>query len=239
MPHQPEISYTLNPIGIIHSCYREKFGIPRQPGLVKSATATLELSPPYNTSAALRGLEEFTHVWICFIFHQSICESWKPTVRPPRLGGNDRIGVFASRSNFRPNPIGLSVVELLDIDDTLLHLGGGDFLDQTPVLDIKPYLPYVDSVPNASGGFAATAPEASNKVVLSDEAEQAIARLEHETRPALRNLIKDMLMYNPRPAYHTDDPNRIYGTRVFDLEVKWSQSDGVIQVCEVSNQSRK
>lgn len=223
----------FKPIGVIQSCYGEKFGIPRQPGLVRSATATLELLPPYNTVQALRGLEEFSHVWILFVFHQSMRDEWKATVRPPRLGGNERVGVFASRSNFRPNPIGLSVVELLAIEGTTLKLGGGDFLDGTPVLDIKPYIPYVDSIPQAKGAFASMAPEPENEVLFTPEARQVVRTLEDETRPALREIICDMLAYNPRPAYQNDDPDRIFGTRLFDLEVRWKQVGSIVTVVEI------
>lgn len=224
---------TFQPIGTIHSCYGEKYGVPRQPGLVKSATATLELLPPYNTVEALRGLVEFSHVWIVFVFHQSETGAFKATVRPPRLGGNERVGVFASRSNFRPNPIGLSVVELLGIEGTTLKLGGGDFIDGTPVLDIKPYIPYVDRIPDATGAFANSAPEPVNRVEFSDEAKQAAEKLEDETRPALRQLICDMLAYNPRPAYQTDDPDRIYGTKIFDLDVRWTHSEDRVVVVSI------
>ncbi len=232
------IEFSITPIGIIRSCYGEKFGIPRQPGLVKSATATLELSPPYNTPDAFRGLKAFSHVWIIFLFHQSIREQWKATVRPPRLGGNERVGVFASRSNFRPNPIGLSVVELKEVDGTILQLGGGDFLDQTPVLDIKPYLPYADCIPTALGAFADRAPDAKNRVNFSTEAEQSVQILENETRPALRQLVCDMLAYNPRPAYQTNDPDRIYGTRIFDLELQWRQVESMIHVISMDPMQR-
>jgi len=223
-----EIAFT--PIGTIHSCYGEKFGIPRQPGLVKSATATLELLAPFDTPDALRGLEGFSHVWIIFLFHQSARDEWKATVRPPRLGGNKRVGVFASRSNFRPNPIGLSVVELMGIDGTVLKLGGGDFLDGTPVLDIKPYIPYADRIPGATGAFADAAPEPANRVEFSSEVERAVQALENESRPALRQLVCDMLAYDPRPAYQPDDPDRVFGTRIFDLEVRWKQADSTVLV---------
>ena len=225
--------FSFTPIGTIHSCYGEKFGIPRQPGLVKSATATLELLPPFDAPDALRGLEAFSHLWIVFVFHQSTCESWKATVRPPRLGGNERIGVFASRSNFRPNPIGLSVVELMGIDGTVLKLGGGDFLDGTPVLDIKPYIPYADRIPGATGAFADAAPQPENRVGFSSGAERAIQALENESRPALRQLVCDMLAYNPRPAYQSDDPDRVFGTRIFDLEVRWRQGDRLVKILSV------
>lgn len=227
------MNFEFKPIGIIRSCYREKFGIPRQPGLVRSATATLELLSPCNVPDALRGLAAFSHVWILFVFHQSARDEWKATVRPPRLGGNERVGVFASRSNFRPNPIGLSVVELLAVEKTTLRLGGGDFLDGTPVLDIKPYIPYADSVPDAQGAFAPTAPKPVNRVEFTSQAKQAVQTLENEARPALRKIICDMLAYNPRPAYQNDDPARMFGTRLFDLEVRWNQAGTSITVQEI------
>jgi tRNA-Thr(GGU) m(6)t(6)A37 methyltransferase TsaA len=216
----------IEPVGIIRSCFKEKFGIPRQPGLIKSATATLELLPPYNVAEALRGIEEFSHLWIVFAFHESICETFQPTVRPPRLGGNTRVGVFATRSPFRPNPIGLSVVELKAVCGTTLELIGGDFLDGTPVLDIKPYIPYADSIPGARGGFADGAPEPVNTVTFSPEAEKVFRTLEKEKQ----QLITDVLGYNPRPAYQDDDPSRIFGTRLFDLEVKWRQAGNAVTV---------
>ena len=216
----------IEPIGIIHSCFKEKFGIPRQSGLIKSATATLELLPPYNVADALRGIEEFSHLWIVFAFHESVCEKFQPTVRPPRLGGNVRVGVFATRSPCRPNPIGLSVVELKSVNGTTLKLAGGDFLDGTPVLDIKPYIPYADSIPAAHGAFANAAPDAINTVSFSDEAKKVFQGLEKHQQ----QLIKDMLSYNPRPAYQADDPDRIFGTKVFDLDVKWKHSDNTATI---------
>ena len=227
------MNFEFKPIGVIRSCYSEKFGIPRQPGLVRSATATLELLSPYDAVEALRGLERFSHVWILFLFHQSARDDWKATVRPPRLGGNERVGVFASRSNFRPNPIGLSVVELLAVEETTLKLGGGDFLNGTPVLDIKPYIPYSDSIPDAQGAFAATRPEPVNQVEFTVQARQAVETLENEARPALRQIICDMLAYNPRPAYQNDDPDRMFGTRLFDLEVRWNQAGTSITVQDI------
>jgi tRNA (adenine37-N6)-methyltransferase len=216
----------MKPIGIIRSCFKEKFGIPRQAGLVKSATATLELLPPYDINDALRGIEGFSHLWILFVFHESVCEKFQPMVRPPRLGGNQRVGVFASRSPFRPNPIGLSVVGLDGVRGTTLNLTGGDFLDGTPVLDIKPYIPYADSIPDADGAFAGQAPQPQNRVLFSPGAEAVFRTLE----PPRQQLIRDVLGYDPRPAYQADDPARLYGTRLFNLDIRWRHGDGSVTI---------
>ncbi|HSP44184.1 MAG TPA: tRNA (N6-threonylcarbamoyladenosine(37)-N6)-methyltransferase TrmO, partial [Luteolibacter sp.] len=151
---------TLDPIGIVRSCFGEKFAGPRQPGLCPSAWGELILHPPYRSHEAVRGLEGFSHIWLIFGFHETAAQGWSPTVRPPRLGGNQRVGVFASRSTFRPNGLGLSLVRLEGIDEDspdapVLKLGGLDLIDGTPVYDIKPYLPYAESVPDAHAGFAA------------------------------------------------------------------------------------
>jgi tRNA (adenine37-N6)-methyltransferase len=220
----------MEPIGIIHSCFKDKFGIPRQAGLVKSARAMLELLPPYNVKEALRGIEEFSHLWIVFVFHKSICETFQPTVRPPRLGGNTRVGVFATRAPFRPNPLGLSVVELKNISGTTLELAGGDFLDGTPVLDIKPYIPYADSILDAKDSFARVAPEPVNTVDFTADAGAFFQTLEEPQQ----QIIKELLGYNPRPAYQADDPDRLYGTRIFDLEIKWRHKRNKVTVVSVT-----
>ena len=148
------MKYTFQPIGIIHSCFREKFGIPRQPGLVTAAEGRLEILPPYNRAEAFRTLQDYSHLWLVFVFHAALRQHWSATVRPPRLGGNQRVGVFATRSPYRPNPLGLSRVELRAIDysgqGVNLLLGGIDLLDQTPVLDIKPYLPSYYAISDAT-----------------------------------------------------------------------------------------
>ena len=149
--------YNLEPIGTIESCFKEKFGIPRQPGLAPAAQATLVLHPPYSNPGAMAGLEAFSHIWLIYIFHAIEKGKWKPTVRPPRLGGNKRTGVFATRSNFRPNPLGISAVKLEKIvpdgETIRLELSGVDLLDGTPVLDIKPYIPFADAHPDATSGW--------------------------------------------------------------------------------------
>lgn len=223
----------IEPIGIIHSCFKEKFGIPRQPGLVDAAEARLQLLPPYNREEAVRGLEGFSHVWLIFGFHATAEQGWRPTVRPPRLGGNARVGVFASRSTFRPNPLGLSVVRLAGIDcsdGVSLTLAGVDLLDQTPIFDIKPYLPYADALPSAQGGFAPENPDTAVSVSFSPQAERQLSRLEAE-RPRLRQLVCELLAYDPRPAYRSDtDASRDYGVKLYDLDVRWRMLGDVAEV---------
>jgi tRNA-Thr(GGU) m(6)t(6)A37 methyltransferase TsaA len=231
------VEFSFRAVGIIRSCFKEKFGIPRQPGLVPDARATLELLPPYNCPEALRGLEEFSHLWLLFVFHACPDNQQRTTVRPPRLGGNQRLGVFATRGTHRPNPIGLSVVELVAIRQEnshwLLELKGADLLDGTPVLDIKPYLPYADSLPDARGGFADSAPPPSLRVDFSAEALACCRELEAD-RPGLQALIEQILQYDPRPAYRKNQESaRIYGLRLFDRDVRWQAGDGWAKVVEI------
>lgn len=228
----------LSPIGFISSCYKEKFGIPRQAGLVAEARATLELLPPYNRPEAVQGLEAFSHLWLLFVFHQSAGQGWKPTVRPPRLGGNRRMGVFATRSPFRPNPTGLSAVELERIEHQgsriLLHLKGVDVLDGTPVIDIKPYLPYADCIPTARGGFAGEAPGSVLEVCFTPQAAEAVLAMENTNYPGLRQLIIDTLASDPRPAYYRQQPQKTgFGMKIHDFDLRWQVSEGRIMVTEL------
>ncbi|MDD5330739.1 MAG: tRNA (N6-threonylcarbamoyladenosine(37)-N6)-methyltransferase TrmO [Sulfuricella sp.] len=225
--------FTFEPVGVIHSCFKEKFGIPRQPGLVPEARAVLELLPPYNRAEAVRGLEGFSHVWLTFVFHACFGAPWKPTVRPPRLGGNRRLGVFATRSTHRPNPIGLSALELERIEASpgrvLLHLKGVDLLDGTPVLDIKPYLPYSDSLPAATGGFADTAPAAPFEVVFGQGALDGCAG-----QPEMAALIRGVLAQDPRPAYYAKgDGKRDFGMKLGDFDVKWEVDGDAVRVIDI------
>ncbi len=220
---------TCRPIGHIRSPFAEKFGIPRQPGLAPAARAVLELAPPYDDPAALEGLEAFSHVWILFHFHATAREDWKPTVRPPRLGGNRRVGVFASRSMFRPNPVGLSVVELERVErdgrPPRLHLRGVDLLDGTPVFDIKPYLPWADAIPGARAGYAGTEPRAERPVRFTPAAQAQLETLA-AANPDLPALIRQVLALDPRPAYQSD-PAREYGMRLAGVEIRWwAQGEG-------------
>ncbi len=225
------MDFTFKPIGYIRSCFKEKFGIPRQPGLVKEARAVLELVPPYSQPEAVRGLDQYSHVWVQFVFHAAMRSEWKATVRPPKMGGNRRLGVFATRSNFRPNPIGLSVVELEKVEvvngKSVLHLKGGDFLDGTPVLDVKPYLPYSDSVSDAADGYGcASTPQ--KKIVFSAKAEEDVKQAE-QTYPHIRPFIAELLANDPRPGYQNDS-ERVYGCNIYDYNLQWCQQDSIITV---------
>ena len=236
------MTYTFAPIGIIRSPFKEKFGIPRQAGLIPEARASLELLPPYDQDEALRGLAGFSHVWIVFVFHGNVDRGWKPTVRPPRLGGKRRVGVFATRSNFRPNPIGLSAVKLdgfgRETGKLVLHLSGVDLLDGAPVLDIKPYLSYADSIPAAEGGFAARKPPASFDVIFAPEALAACRRREQAGASDLYHLIAQTLQTDPRPAYYATAPQKDrFNLRLFNFDIEWIVEGKQITVTEIRDVS--
>jgi len=225
--------YSFEAIGIVRSPYKEKFGIPRQPDLAPSAHAMLELLPPYDQPDCVRGLEAFSHVWVTFVFHQTAGRGWQPLVRPPRLGGNAKVGVFASRSTHRPNPLGLSLVKLAGIDTrngVRLRLQGTDLLDGTPVLDIKPYIPFVEALPDAVGGFA-EAPPPRLSVHWSARAQADLAALA-EAPPELAALIEEVLAQDPRPAYQ-NDPQRGYGVRLYDYNVRFRVDGLCAEVLEI------
>lgn len=214
-------------IARIHSEFPTKFGIPRQSGLVEELRATVVFEPKYRNPDALRGLDGFSHLWLLWAFDQTDREDWSPTVRPPRLGGNVRMGVFATRSPFRPNPIGLSCVKLLDIETTadrgcVLQVSGGDLMDGTPIYDIKPYLPYVDCHPEAVGGFASAPPEGTLAVDIPPE---LLARIPIDKRLALQGV----LAQDPRPHYKADG-DRVYGFPFGGMEIQFSVENGVATV---------
>jgi len=216
----------FDPIAHIHTCYGEKFGVPRQSGLVNKAWGELVFDPAYRSRDALRGLDGFSHLWLVFVFHQAIRNDWKPTVRPPRLGGNERVGVFASRSPFRPNPIGLSVVSLDSIDldhpdGPILHLRGVDLVDGTPILDIKPYIPYVDALPDAIAGFA---PDAPHQLDVQWQA-SAGQKLSMDTR----SIIESTLAIDPRPAYQKQN-TREYGCLICGYNIRWSVEQNTLTI---------
>ena len=220
----PDLTFQLPAIGIVHSCYKEKFGVPRQPGLAPASSGVIRLLPPYNQPDAVRGLEASSHLWVQFVFHQCLRDEWKPTVRPPRLGGNERIGVFATRATFRPNPLGLSVVKLEQVEvkggEVLIHISGLDLVEGTPVLDIKPYIPYVDKVETASSAFAPEAP-VNHPVFWSSKGETALSAYEQK-HGAIRNLIEQVLQQDPRPAYrHGKSEEKVYGVRLLEADVRF------------------
>ena len=222
----------MEPIAHIRSDFATKFGVPRQAGLVEELRAAVVFEPPYRVPEALRGIEGFSHLWLIWEFSQARREGWSPTVRPPRLGGNQRVGVFATRSPFRPNPIGLSCVGLEGVElDTaqgpLLHVSGADLVDGTPILDIKPYLPYADCRPGAAGGFAGAAPA---EALAVDFPPALLDRVPAGRRTALLGV----LAQDPRPPYQ-EDPRRVYGFGFAGLEVRFTVQDGVLTVTEVTD----
>ncbi|MBQ6117000.1 MAG: tRNA (N6-threonylcarbamoyladenosine(37)-N6)-methyltransferase TrmO [Oscillospiraceae bacterium] len=220
----------LQIIARIRSPFPEKFGIPRQSGLVQEAEARIVFEKPFRIANAVRGLEGFSHIWLLWQFSENLRDTWSPTVRPPRLGGNARMGVFATRSPFRPNPIGLSCVRLLEIETDrelgpVLRVAGADLMDGTPIFDIKPYLPYTDSHPEAVGGFTDAAAMERLTVEIAPE---LLERIE----PARRKALLGVLACDPRPRYQ-DDPDRIYGLSFAGYEVKFRVDGGVLTVWEV------
>ncbi len=227
----------LKPIAVAHNDYNEKFGIPRQAGLVQEMETRLVFEPPYRVAEALRGIEEFDYLWLIWQFSANVAASgkldtatWSPTVRPPRLGGNRRLGVFATRSPFRPNALGLSSVRLLRVEwqspqGPILHVAGADLMDGTPIYDIKPYIPYADAHPGAGGGFAGEAPQPTLEVQCPD----ALLQIFNEQQR--RNLLS-LLSLDPRPSYKTGS-NKVYGFRYAGREVRFSVEQHVLTVHEI------
>ena len=218
-------------IAHIHTDFPTKFGIPRQSGIIESLQGRVVFEPEYRNAEAVRGLEEFSHIWLIWEFSEAIRDSWSPTVRPPRLGGNIRKGVFATRSPFRPNPIGLSSVKLerVEIEPNLgpvLHVSGADLMDGTPIYDIKPYITYTDSHPEAFSGFASKPAEYLLEVDFPENL--------HEKVPfALCESLMEILAHDPRPQYH-DDPERIYGMAFGGFEIKFQVKEMRLKVVEVN-----
>ena len=220
----------MKTIARIHSAFPTKFGIPRQAGLVPELRSLVVFEPEYRNPDALRGIEEFSHLWLIWEFSEARRADWSPTVRPPRLGGNTRMGVFATRSPFRPNPIGLSCVELLEVRDTaewgtVLVVGGADLMDGTPIYDVKPYIPYADCRPEAAGGFTDRAGDFLLQVELPDD-------LAEKVPPDQREALLGVLSHDPRPSYHSD-PERIYGMNFGNLDVRFRVAEGRLRVVEI------
>ena len=216
--------------------YKQKFGIPRQPGLVSAARGFVELAPPFNQIDAVRGLEQYSHLWLLFCFHENLAAGWKTTVRPPRLGGNEKLGVFATRSTFRPNGIGQSVVKLHAVHNhngkVSLEISGMDLLDGTPIIDIKPYIPFSDAISDAHAGIAQE-PPVEVPVSFNELAQQKIAKLDVQ-HPHLAELISAVLAQDPRPAYKKakDDPKR-YQVALYDLDIFWYARENSIEVVDI------
>jgi len=218
-------------IARIKSDFSEKFGIPRQSGLVEQLRATIIFEPEFRNADALRGLEDFSHLWLIWQFSKAVREDWTPTVRPPRLGGNTRMGVFATRSPFRPNAIGLSSVRIMGIEQTeqygpVIHVGGADLLDGTPIFDIKPYIPYSDSHPNATGGFTDNAQDFLLDINFPSTLLQKIPENKREA-------LIGVLSHDPRPSYQ-NDPDRIYGLAFAGYNIQFKVVDNILIVSNVT-----
>ena len=226
---------TLKYIAKIQTDFPAKFGIPRQSGLVNTK-GTIVFEPEYRKEEALKGLEDYSHLWLIWEFSEAVRTGWSPTVRPPRLGGNKRCGVFATRSPFRPNPIGLSCVKMTGMKKhpekgMVIEVEGADLMDGTPIFDIKPYLPYADCVPDARGGFA----DAVKNYALDVEIpEICLLKLPEEHRECVRQILAG----DPRPSYQ-NDPDRIYGMEYAGYEIKFRVKDGMLTVCEIGQSNKK
>jgi tRNA-Thr(GGU) m(6)t(6)A37 methyltransferase TsaA len=227
------MKHSVSPVGIVRSCFKEKFAIPRQPHLAPAARGVLELLPPFDQGDAVQGLEQVSHVWLLFLFHQALEDQPRLKVRPPRLGGNQSVGVFSTRATHRPNGIGQSVVRLERVEANRLHLSGIDLLDGTPVLDIKPYVPYADRVADAHNAMADAAPPLI-AVQWHEPALQLAQQHGQRLGEPLVALIEQCLAQDPRPAYQQPEPQRRYGARFWDLDVNWHYPQaGLIRVLDV------
>ncbi len=220
----------MKTIARIHTNFPTKFGVPRQSGIIDSLQGRIVFEPEYRNADAVRGLEDFSHIWIIWEFSESICDTWSPTVRPPRLGGNVRKGVFATRSPFRPNPIGLSVVKLESIKmeqglGPVIHVSGIDMMDGTPIYDIKPYIAYTDSHPEAVSGFASKPAKYLLEVEFPEGLLQKVAE-------SLRHSLIAVLAHDPRPRYQ-DDPERIYGMGFENMQIKFKVNGNRLSVVDV------
>lgn len=227
--------HTIDPIAVIESPYQEKFAVPRQPRLVPSARARVKLLGEINCPEAVRGIEQFSHLWLLFLFDQNLQAGWKPTVRPPRLGGNERIGVLASRSTFRPNGIGMSAVTLRGVskqgDQIYLDLGSVDLVNGTPIIDIKPYIPYADAIADAQGGYAEAEPELA-QVTFSPAALEVLHRSPHGVEQ--QAVIHEVLAQDPRPAYKKNKPDmKEYAVNLYDLNVKFTVNGNLVTVTAI------
>ena len=221
---------SIKPIATMRSDFHSKFGIPRQSGLVSQLRSTIVFEPEYRIPDAIRGMEDFSHLWLIWQFSKNVRSDWSPTVRPPRLGGNTRLGVFATRSPFRPNNLGLSCVELVGIEQTqefgtVIHVAGADLMDGTPIFDIKPYIPYSDCKPNAVGGFTDTT---QRKILDVDFPDQLLKKLPEDKHAAAIGV----LAQDPRPSYQTD-PARVYGLAFAGFDIRFRVKNDMLTVIEI------
>ena len=221
---------SINVIARMHSDFATKFGIPRQSGLVEELRSTIVFEPEYRNNDALRGIEDFSHLWIIWQFSEAVRQGWSPTVRPPRLGGNTRMGVFATRSPFRPNNLGLSCVRLLDVEHTekygtVLHVGGADLMDGTPIFDVKPYIPYSDCKPDASGGFT---DQAADFLLTVDFPAELLKKLPEQKRESAIGV----LSHDPRPSYQKNE-ERVYGLTFAGFNIRFMVRDKLLTVLAV------
>lgn len=221
---------TIEPVARMRSDFATKFGIPRQSGLVQDLRSTIVFEPKYRNPEALRGIEGYDYLWLIWQFSEAVRKEWSPTVRPPRLGGNARMGVFATRSPFRPNSLGLSCVRLLEVEHTqefgtVLHVGGADLMDGTPIFDVKPYVPYADSHPDAKGGFTDGAGEYLLQV---DFPQTLLEKLPEEKRSAAVGV----LSHDPRPSYQRK-PGRIYGLNFAGWDIRFTVDGDILTVVDI------
>ena len=226
--------FMVKPVAYIHTDFKEKFGIPRQSGRAPSLTAEIIFTTEYRNPDALRGIQDFSHLWLIFDFSKAHKTEWSPTVRPPRLGGNTRVGVFASRSPFRPNNLGLSAVKIIGLEQTaqygtVIHVAGADLMDGTPIFDIKPYIPYSDCHADASGGFTDTAKDFLLEVHVNNDA--MIQKLPESKREALLGV----LSHDPRPSYQ-NDPDRIYGISFSGYNIRFYVQDNVLTIIDIQEE---
>ncbi|WP_027858243.1 tRNA (N6-threonylcarbamoyladenosine(37)-N6)-methyltransferase TrmO [Marinobacterium jannaschii] len=230
-------SLTLSPIAVVRSAYVQKFGIPHQPGMTGSLRSFIEFMPDIASAEAVRGLEQCSHIWLVFVFSATMDEGWKPTVRPPRMGGKTRLGVFATRTPHRPNPIGLSPVKLEAVHTSggkvTLEVSGADLLDGTPILDIKPYLPGSDCLPEAHYPLASSREKLDYPVVFSEQADIELKAWQKQHGQPIHDQIAEVLLCDPRPGYARENNDREYGINLYDLNIRWQVANEQVRVVSV------
>ncbi len=231
------MNYNIEPIGVVHTPFQEKFSVPRQATLVPSLTCSIQLQGAMNTPDAVKGLDQYSHLWVLFLFDQHMDKTPSALVRPPRLGGNEKVGVLASRAPFRPNHIGMSAVALKGIriekEQVWIDIGCCDVVNKTPVVDIKPYIPYSDAIPDAIGGFAKQQPDII-KVVFSQQAKQQIQQRENANY--LFQALTEILQQDPRPAYKKNKlDDKIYGVKLFDFDLRFQVTDNTLLVTQLND----